>query len=429
MSDVTNDKMISRKFSHDDVKKDSIAFGKATTETVIKEKPSLIPDKTPGREISIKPRSPFRELRSESTTASTRKTTSSDQGSVRLEDSDRGTTVRSVYEIGNRRNSPTVSHPGSSPGHGGYPAIASAGGNMPPPPMYYATPPPVHQQQQPMYYPQQPMYYPHQQMIPQMPPQPEYPDYDEMTEDAQKEARLIFKSKFASLKDNYPERNFDDYDPDLPLIHIHKIYEDHLKKISIESNSSITRILLVLMFLAIEAFGTKVLNLDLQGYTKNQVASMKRYDRLLLELGEKYAGGTGNWPIEARLIFLAVINAVVILGVKLICSKIGIGNADKLIDYVNGVIGGGIDGLVEAKPEPLIDPVTKTADPTPNDSGRDLMGGVNQLMNFAGNMFGNKNGDIAETIGNVGSEILNAAGKPGTKDKKSKRGVRFGNRK
>lgn len=435
MTEPVDEKFLSRKVPSESEKKEFLASGKATTDLTIKENPILIPDKTPGREISIRPRSPFREIRSDG--SSINKKTPSVDSSVRVDESDRGTAVRSVYEIGQKRhhypdrNSPIHSSSGNlhmnkhhdSPVYGQSHYSADRHPHYTPPPPY-AYGPPGHSGY-PVYYggvpPGAPVYY---HPPPPPPPEPEIPDYDDMTDEEQKEARLIFKSKFATLKENYPDRKFDDYDPELPLKVIHRIYGDHLKHITIEDNSSITKVLLVIIFFCIEAFGTKVLGLNLQGYFKSQLASMKRYDRLLLELGEKYAGGSGNWPIEARLIFLAVINALIIVGVKFACDKLGYSDYEGLNKLVNGMIGGGVDSLVETKPPPKIDPITRTSDPEPSDT-RNLMGGIQNLISMANQTLGNGNGDLTETIGNIGSSIL--AG--GTKtDKKSKRGVRFGHR-
>jgi hypothetical protein len=93
------------------------------------------------------------------------------------------------------------------------------------------------------------------------------------------------------------------------------------------------------------------------------------------------------------------------------------------------MIVGGIDTMVEAKPPPTVDPITKTVDP-PVDSNRDLMGSVQSLMKMAGQAFGantgNKNSDLAETIGNIGANVISANANKKEVPVKSKRGVRFG---
>lgn len=436
MSDSGNEIQEDRKTPSVDDRKENLAIGKGIPEPVSIDQFKLIPDQTPGREVSIRPRSPFRDInRAESKKSSSTRSTFTRQGyspdeSVKVYDTDVQSTVRSVYEIGrpnesshhvsifNSQTSPNLTNPQHL-------AVIESGqqgapGYLPPPPPGYS------------YYP--PPLYP---VIPP-PHQPDIPEYDKMSASEQQEARIIFRSKFASLRDNYPEMSFDDYDPELPLSIIHKIYEQHLKKISIDSNSSFTRTVLVLMFLGIEAFSIRVLGLDLTGYTRNQIASMKRYDRLLLELGEKYSGGGGNWPIEARLIMLAVFNAFLIIGVKFIGDKIGSTDTQWILDTVNNMVGGHIDSFVEKKPEPVRDPVTKTAE-VPADTSRNLMGSVENLMALAGQTLGSNKGntDLATTIGNIGSKFMPKLDKADkavrSKDPdsvvasgKSKRGVRFG---
>jgi hypothetical protein len=468
MSDSSVENFTTRKNPSDLDQKENFASGHPVSEIFIKERPNLIPDHTPGRDITIKPTSPFRELR--------HATSSSEESSVRVDNDNHR--VRSVYDIVQRRTPPekispnysNISTPptmrnspvdrmggyGIDGEHRGYAATTASGAA--PNHMYY---PPTHHGH-PQGYPQgyghniNPAYmagghhgYPgpvpyghgHPVYYPQPPPAPvdTTPDYEDMTLEDQKEAKLIFKSKFASLKENYPERNFSDYDPELPLRLVHKIYEEHLKNITIESNSSITKVLLVMMFLGIELFAIKVLNLDLRGYTRSQMQSMKRYDRLLLELGEKYTGGGSNWPIEARLIFLAFVNAAVIVAVKFACDKMGYTDSTGLIKMVNNMIGGGVDAMVEAKPEPTVDPVTKTADPVPRDASHNLMGTVQNLMAMAGQAFGNSTGgDLASAIGDMGDKFVENATKPKTAavpvgaptpGPAAKKGIRFGQRK
>ena len=220
------------------------------------------------------------------------------------------------------------------------------------------------------------------------------------------------------------------YKSDLPLGIIHRIYEKHLKALSIENNSDFTRVILVIFFLCIEAFCVKVLGVDVKGFTATQMTTMKRWDRLLGELGEKYSSsGIGaGWSVEARMIGLAVFNVLTIVGVKFVCDKIGSKDTKWMLDMVNGALGGSIDELVEAKPPPVIDPVTKTVEPPVTSPANSLLGNVNSLLAMASNGLGGnftgKNNDIAETIGNLGSKFINTE-----KAKSSSKKVNFGNRK
>lgn len=428
MSDTENDTHKSHETYVDDSRKESLAIGKGATDVISHNHPRLIPESTPGREAPIKPRSPYRNFtRENGRPPSTRSTFRSHhdfnpEDSVRVEEAD-NSTVRSVFEINQSSNhgifsSGTVEN--TPPYHQSPPMYYP--GNLPPPPPGYSYQPPLYPISQPA--------------------EPEIPDYDKMSPEDQKEARIIFKSKFASMKESYPELALAEYDLDIPLHTIHKLYEQNLKKINVKTNSMYTRAIITLIFMGIEAFSIKVLNIDISGYAERQVAMMDRYDNLLIEIGEKYTGSGGNWPVEARLFLFAIFNAFLIVGVKMLAKGLGWANEDGILNTINGIIGGHVDSFVEKKPEPKVDPVTKTTE-VPVDHGRNLMGGVENLMALAGNTFGVKTTDaggktdIATTLSSLGSRFMPKPKKDcdhqndkedSSDPPRSKRGVRFGSR-
>lgn len=378
--------------STDDKSRKNPALGRGVP---VLESNNLIPFETPGREVAIRSRSPFREV-----------------PSAPVEDN-----IRSIDQIHQgvplsiARSSPESTR-SSLRGRG----VSAAGTQhmKPPSPM-----PQTH-----AYYPPPPGYYPHPQgMVPyppypyQQPPQnlpPPMPDYDSMNEQDQEDARIIFSSKFNTLREKYPERSFCDYfdNVNMPLRHIHRIYEDHLSRISAESNFSMSRIFLTVMFLCIEGFFTKFLGINIEGFAMDQIKEIKRYESLLMELGEKYSSSFGaNWPVEARIIFLIAFNTLSIAGIKFLCSKIG-HNSDVWVKNFNSLIGSTVDNFVQTKDEPQVDPITKTADPDSNDTTENLMGKANEILNFASTLGGGpKTKDPTQTIGHWGSKLLSGLSK------------------
>lgn len=245
------------------------------------------------------------------------------------------------------------------------------------------------------------MYPPQNNMISQV------PDYDSMSKQEQEDARIIFMSKFNTLKEKYPERSFDDYNPSLPLRHIHRIYEEHLTKISSESNFSISRIFLTIMFLCIEGFFTKFLGINIQGFAMEQINQMKKYDSLLMELGEKYSSSFGsNWPIEVRIFFFIGFNTLSVAAIKFLCDKTGY-DLDSAIKTFNSVFGNSVEKFVNSNNETKVDPVTNTADPTANDSSTNFMGRAQDILNMTSSLFGGPKGsDATKTIGHWGAKAL-----------------------
>jgi len=142
-----------------------------------------------------------------------------------------------------------------------------------------------------------------------------------MTPEQQAGMRLKFNFKFDSLRETYPTWKIESPPPDATLDQIHDVY---VKKIMISLNSSQWKVYLVIMFLGIEVFGIKVLGLDFRGYTLSQVRLMNRYDRLLIELGERYClQGASQWSIETRFFMMAGINAVIFVIVKYLSTWLG----------------------------------------------------------------------------------------------------------
>jgi len=95
----------------------------------------------------------------------------------------------------------------------------------------------------------------------------------------------------------------------------------------------------LILFASIELFCVKVLGLDMGGYCINQLTMMNKYERLLVELGEKSNISVGSeWPVEARIAGLALFNAVVFLVVRLFAGYLGDGLGSVLQQIVNSFL-------------------------------------------------------------------------------------------
>jgi hypothetical protein len=171
--------------------------------------------------------------------------------------------------------------------------------------------------------------------------------YASMTPDQREEARQKFIEKFLILRRHFPTWSIPLPSEDASLEQVHRLYESYVKHVTIQSNQTHFKIALVVMFVAIE-YAASRFGISLAGYAEFQIKSMSKYDAVLLELGAKYAsdGSGGEWPVEARIVFIAVVQAVIFFVAKYIEKLIGIPSA-KVHTMIDGAVEsftGGEDG-------------------------------------------------------------------------------------
>lgn len=176
-----------------------------------------------------------------------------------------------------------------------------------------------------------------------LPVRPQRPNYGVMSDQQRGDVFVQFSAKYGILQTSFPAWNIVPPPTTWTLDQVHDDYEAKVKQIIVSLNCNQWKVYLVIMFLAIEAFGIKVLGLDFRGFTMSQVKIMQRYDQVLVELGEKYyVQGASNWPIEARIMMMAGFNGVIFIAVKYLSKWLG-GDAmsGNLQGFVDQFLGGG----------------------------------------------------------------------------------------
>ena len=174
------------------------------------------------------------------------------------------------------------------------------------------------------------------------------PDYKSMSYEDQEMYRTEFRIKFGHLRTRLHEYMIPDFPDTMPLEVIHrnydKYYQDVVKQQRITEELEQHKVYLVVLWLFIELVCNK-LGLNISGYTEMQMKSMNRYDPLLRELGENnYKNSTvgastvsSPWPVEIRLVFVALLNAVALVIIKMLSlGEFGSNIVDILI---NGYLG------------------------------------------------------------------------------------------
>ena len=167
------------------------------------------------------------------------------------------------------------------------------------------------------------------------------PNYSTMSESEKARHYADFRIKFAILRRSFPEYEIPQIDPHENLDIIHSAYERYVRQIHVENEADGYKIYLIVLWLGIELVGVKWLKLNFSGYTISQLSAMNKYERLLIELGEKnYSVVGGEWPVEVRIIMLSLFNGLIFLLVKYLSGWLGEEVAGVVQTMITGWLGG-----------------------------------------------------------------------------------------
>jgi hypothetical protein len=136
--------------------------------------------------------------------------------------------------------------------------------------------------------------------------------------------KLGYLTNYSRLRINWPEYKFPEIPDDASTDYVIRAYEHCINKIQIDMSVSQYKAGLIIIFLIIEVVSVKLLGLDGGGYTASQIKAMNRYERLLIEMGEKRFIAVGKaWPVEVRITFVALINFGIFVLVKFLTGLLG----------------------------------------------------------------------------------------------------------
>lgn len=137
-------------------------------------------------------------------------------------------------------------------------------------------------------------------------------------EDSKRE--LLFK--FEILRKSYPNTDIPTFSIHNDLATMNKQYQYIIRKVQLESNVDNYKSYLIGSFMFLEFVFGKV-GFDMSGFSQQQMLQMNKYEKLLIELGEKSYLPKKSFPVEVRLLGLIVFNAVVFAFSKVIMDKTG----------------------------------------------------------------------------------------------------------
>ena len=162
------------------------------------------------------------------------------------------------------------------------------------------------------------------------------------TEDETKRKReLLFR--FDILKKSYKEATIPEFTEYTDLVTMERVYEDTVRKVGLDAKVEGYKKFLTMGFFGVEFLFTNFLKVDMSGFAKQQMSTMGTYERLLIELGEKamIEKSKSQWPVEVRLLFTIVMNAVIFLLMKNVMSG-GMNNMmGSLVGAATSAVSGG----------------------------------------------------------------------------------------
>jgi hypothetical protein len=209
--------------------------------------------------------------------------------------------------------------------------------------------------------------------------------------------------KYQVLQKSWPEYRFPNMDdkwvqqkPQLVI----DTYTTSIERIQVDMDVSQYKIALIIMFLVIEVVSVKFLGFDAGGYTLSQIKAMNRYEKLLIEIGErKLLAGGDSWPPEVKILFIGLFNCALFILMKYLSSILG----PQLISYISPIVNGLFSGVIDnSKTAALPDEIPQRQ--------QDISGMLGNVASMAANAFTNNNS-------------VNAAPNKNTQTKASRRPV------
>lgn len=177
-------------------------------------------------------------------------------------------------------------------------------------------------------------------------------DFDKQAEEEESEeereqkekANLLFK--YAVLRKKYPNAVIPEFTEHSDMATMKRVYDQLMQKVSLDSNVETYKQYLQGGFMVMELVCTRLLNINMGGFARQQAQSMNRYEQLLVELGEKHYSTAGSrFPVELRLVFLIVFNAGLFYVQKMLFSGAGPtnggGGGGGVMDFIGSMFGGG----------------------------------------------------------------------------------------
>lgn len=152
------------------------------------------------------------------------------------------------------------------------------------------------------------------------------------------EKHNYWKTRLQILKSKFPDVTIPKSCNDITWGELRKIYYMEMDRVSITKNVEMYKMVMIILFFVLEYVGTNFLKVDVKGFAVHSMRSMYRYERLLIELGEKnYSSFADNWPVELRLGGMVLVSAIIYCIAKYIFKLTGQDMSDDFFELFNNL--------------------------------------------------------------------------------------------
>ena len=196
------------------------------------------------------------------------------------------------------------------------------------------------------------------------------PEYGLLNENQRTYIRTKFNIKFDMIRETWPQYNIPVPSPDMPLEHVHIMYNHYVKHIYARENAQTYMLYVIGGWLIMEIIAVKLLNLPAGKFTEFRMNRMGKYKILLIQLGEKYHGEYGEgWPVEIKILVMSLIEIVLFIAIRWLMSSLSDSGVESSVDVVSNLIDKyfGITGVSNSNRQDNIPPPPQHMDDDYND--------------------------------------------------------------
>jgi len=185
------------------------------------------------------------------------------------------------------------------------------------------------------------------------------PEYGLLNENQKTYIRTKFNIKFDMIRETWPQYNIPNPSLDMPLEHVHIMYNHYVKHIYARENAQTYMLYVIGGWLVMEIIAVKLLNLPAGKFTEFRMNRMGKYKILLIQLGEKYHGEYGEgWPVEIKILVMSLIEMVLFIAIRWLMSSLSDSGVESSVDVVSNLIDKyfGITGVSNSNSQDNIPP-------------------------------------------------------------------------